>query len=688
MKFVHPILFSLLTLVMVSCGEPSAENTASVAANDTAINGDSENIPVKMVSTELKSIPFEEGAIYVERMYATSTGRYGPENVLDGDASTYWEAMPGAGGNEGIMLYFPKPVKVSKLRINTPKSSGITRLEVFVNGSNLETMPPNQNATVDREVRSLFVRVFLMGGDKSDRYYLNYGYGDVRTSATSQTASISDIELYGDGGELLKVRPLHQESGRSVASSTLAPVEAYSADYLFDSRKEFGWAEGVDGSGEGQTIRFNFDRDVRIEKIKVWNGYQRSQSHFERNARAKEIQFGAVSGGPATYTLADEQDGQVVNLNAPLQGKSFEMKIKSVYPGKSYQDLVLSEMRFFDGKRWFSLYSAEPQARKKALQQKLEGTTLGAALDRNFQDSRHYNFDNERHERSLLLRSNQSFVLYLSDFEISGKDGREIRQVADGNWEVIKLGKDQSRIKIFGKIHRIRDKIDLYKGTSSSESTRIFNEFLTVTKDWVHGEKLLDSLRTGLRNADLVGCTEHAPRAKVDMRYVSDNNFMKEYLYSECLECMLRSDVAIALGKANDLLQQKSGGKYVFHVWDAYRPYEVQKYMWEKIKDPRYVADPYKGGSSHNKGAAIDLTLALKDAKGNETLPMGTDFDFFGEEAHHGYTGLSDEEKKNRNLLKEVMEAAGFKPLSTEWWHYSYPAPDLKIIDVNQDCDY
>jgi D-alanyl-D-alanine dipeptidase len=673
---------------MSACGGSTSESYGAADSDTTSDLSGAKAIPVQMVSTELKTIPFEESAIYVERMYATSTGKYGPENVLDGDPATYWEAMPGAGGNEGIMLYFPEAVKVSKLRITAPKSSGITRLEVFVNGSNQDQISPNQNLSIDEEVRSLFVRVFRMGGDQLDRYYLNDGYGEVLTSAASQTASISDIELYGSNGELLKVRPLHLESGRAIPSSTLAPVEAYSADYLFDSRNEFGWAEGVAGSGEGQTIKFSFDRDVRIEKIKIWNGYQRSQSHFERNARAKGIQFGPQGGASDSYELADKQGAQVVNLTKPLQGKSFDMKINSVFAGKSYQDLVLSEMRFFDGKRWFALYSGDQEARKNALQHKVMGTSLESVLDRNLADATSYNFDNEKHERSLLLRSNGSFVLYLSDFEMAGKDGREIRQVADGNWEIIQLGKDQTRIKIFGKIHRIRDKIDLYKGTSSSESTRIFNEFLNVSTEWVRGEKLLDSLRTGLGKADLVDCGTHAPGTQIEMRYATDNNFMKEYLYSECLECMLRSDVAKALGKAKKLLDQKSSRKYVFHVWDAYRPYQVQKAMWEKIKDPKYVADPYNGGSSHNKGAAIDLTLALKDAKNNETLPMGTDFDFFGEEAHHGFAGLTDEEKANRKLLKEVMEGAGFKPLSSEWWHYSFPAPDLKIIDVNQDCDY
>jgi D-alanyl-D-alanine dipeptidase len=204
----------------------------------------------------------------------------------------------------------------------------------------------------------------------------------------------------------------------------------------------------------------------------------------------------------------------------------------------------------------------------------------------------------------------------------------------------------------------------------------------------VRGEKLVDSIRTHLLGEDLVDCSEFASGTQVELKYATNDNFMKEYLYSECLPCMLRYDAARALGKAKQLLDDKSGGKYVFHIWDAYRPYSVQEMMWEKIKDPRYVADPYHGGSSHNKGAAVDLTLALKGGKEGETLPMGTEFDYFGEEAHHGYAELSPEEKKNRALLREVMEGAGFKALETEWWHYNFEAPGLHIIRVDQECDY
>ena len=91
--------------------------------------------------------------------------------------------------------------------------------------------------------------------------------------------------------------------------------------------------------------------------------------------------------------------------------------------------------------------------------------------------------------------------------------------------------------------------------------------------------------------------------------------------------------------------------------------------MWAILPNSKYVANPNTSGSIHNRGAAIDITLV--DAEGNP-LDMGTNFDHFGPEAHHGFNQLAEEVKKNRILLKSTMEQCGFTAQSTEWWHYNF----------------
>ncbi len=103
--------------------------------------------------------------------------------------------------------------------------------------------------------------------------------------------------------------------------------------------------------------------------------------------------------------------------------------------------------------------------------------------------------------------------------------------------------------------------------------------------------------------------------------------------------------------------------------FDCFRPEDVQKKMWEIIPDSRYVANPYKSGSVHNKGVALDITLQKTDGS---VADMGTDFDHFGEKAHHAYLNLPEQVLQNRRLLKSVMEHFGFNAIRTEWWHYNY----------------
>ena len=53
--------------------------------------------------------------------------------------------------------------------------------------------------------------------------------------------------------------------------------------------------------------------------------------------------------------------------------------------------------------------------------------------------------------------------------------------------------------------------------------------------------------------------------------------------------------------------------------------------------------------------------------------------DWFGEESHPDYKGVTKEQYANRMLLREIMLSHGFKPLAEEWWHFTLanePYPD------------
>ena len=150
-----------------------------------------------------------------------------------------------------------------------------------------------------------------------------------------------------------------------------------------------------------------------------------------------------------------------------------------------------------------------------------------------------------------------------------------------------------------------------------------------------------------------------------EIRYATPNNFIGETLYN-CAVCMLQPEVAEALLKANSSFCKEG---YRIKLYDCYRPLDVQKKMWAKVPRPTYVANPYEKGSIHNKGAAVDITIETLEGC---FVDMGTDYDFFGREAHIDNYNFSEEILTNRKILMDGMRMFGFNTVRTEWWHFSY----------------
>ncbi len=180
----------------------------------------------------------------------------------------------------------------------------------------------------------------------------------------------------------------------------------------------------------------------------------------------------------------------------------------------------------------------------------------------------------------------------------------------------------------------------------------------------------------------MVDLTKTIPGIHVEIKYATADNFTKEVLYPEA-RCLIRKEVAEKLARVQRSLQAQGLSLKFF---DAYRPLSVQKKMWAKFPVEGYVANPAKG-SNHNRGAAVDVTLVDKEGK---ELPMPSAYDEFSERAHRDYSGGTDEERKNRQILQEAMEKEGFHGLTTEWWHFddedakTYPVLDLSFSEVSR----
>ena len=115
------------------------------------------------------------------------------------------------------------------------------------------------------------------------------------------------------------------------------------------------------------------------------------------------------------------------------------------------------------------------------------------------------------------------------------------------------------------------------------------------------------------------------------------------------------------------------------------RYYSTYNFVGERIdgyEEPcalitKEAAEALKNAS---KAALEKGYLTLLNMKTSKDVDMGGTFDYFGELSHPDYKGnLTDEQINNRNILRDIMTQSGFKPLDTEWWHFTLenePYPD------------
>jgi len=169
------------------------------------------------------------------------------------------------------------------------------------------------------------------------------------------------------------------------------------------------------------------------------------------------------------------------------------------------------------------------------------------------------------------------------------------------------------------------------------------------------------------REARLVELITLDPSIKLDIRYATENNFVGKKVYPEA-RAFLQKPAAKALVKVHQKLKKQGLGLVIF---DGYRPWSITKLFWEVTSENKrkFVANPAKG-SKHNRGCAVDLSVF--DLKTGQLIDMPSGYDEFTERASPDYAGGTEKERANRDMLRRLMEEAGFTVNPNEWWHFDF----------------
>ena len=124
-------------------------------------------------------------------------------------------------------------------------------------------------------------------------------------------------------------------------------------------------------------------------------------------------------------------------------------------------------------------------------------------------------------------------------------------------------------------------------------------------------------------------------------------------------------------------------------IIEGFRPMSNQQFMYNEIKTEFARRHPEWNKSTlmrmtntlsappddpcpppHITGGAVDLTLIKTST--NEWLDMTSPFEMDETSAPGDTKGLSEEARKNRDLLSDALEKTGLTNYLGEWWHWSY----------------
>lgn len=194
--------------------------------------------------------------------------------------------------------------------------------------------------------------------------------------------------------------------------------------------------------------------------------------------------------------------------------------------------------------------------------------------------------------------------------------------------------------------------------------------------------------------SQFVVLTDVVPDAILEIRYYGTYNFIGERIpgYEQPVALLTRQ-AADSLKKVSDDLKQQG---YRLKIWDGYRPQKavdrfmewakalndtrMKAYFYPELTKDRIIPEEYVAEKSgHTRGSTVDLTLF--DMEKEKEVDMGSTFDYFGPMSHPDVqpdeqagaypTVLTHEQYQNRMLLRQAMLAHGFKPLDSEWWHFT-----------------
>ena len=169
---------------------------------------------------------------------------------------------------------------------------------------------------------------------------------ETETIPTEEEAQEKPQEVISDESEQVEIPEIRMRDVKDVSASSYLSEKniKHVPDRIMDGNTTTAWVEGVEGNGEGESITFTFGDLYVVSDIKIWNGYQKSEDLYYKNARTSELELEFSDGSTERISLQDMASGfQEFALERHVTSY-VKVKIVSTYDGSKYEDTVISEI--------------------------------------------------------------------------------------------------------------------------------------------------------------------------------------------------------------------------------------------------------------------------------------------------------------------------------------------------------
>lgn len=170
----------------------------------------------------------------------------------------------------------------------------------------------------------------------------------------------------------------------SAESSLKLGEYSYPAMQAVDGQPDTAWAEGVSGSGIGQTLTIEFAQPRDVAEVRVVSGYAKRPDLFSKYNRPRTLEVTFNDGTKVNLDLEDQPGLQRFPVSAK-GAASAVVRIADVYRGTTRDETYLSEIEFAsaaapDFESFESLLGLAPQEEQPPAEESATPTATPATI--------------------------------------------------------------------------------------------------------------------------------------------------------------------------------------------------------------------------------------------------------------------------------------------------------------------